>query len=372
MKLLLVTWVDPWVRSVATVHKWVEAGRALGHEVAVYGEQHAELPAVPFTTELTGVDLVLFVVQVPSDFPDMPRLARLLDGVPREKRAVVDLWGRFNDTIRVEHDFNHLEKLDGHLGWEWEDSIAALSGIILQPTLAPLRANVGSFLFHGFDPKSVVRPYESARAAAAAWLSAGPEEKPFGVAYVGSNWHRWGEVRRFLEGYRPARHEVGRVCLTGWDWGKRPDWAIEKGLLGIDTDPALLAELDVELRTGVRFHEVVGVLGRARFAPVFHRPLFKHLGFVTNRTFETFNADSMPVLMLAREFVAAVYGEAALKLVPGDDLAGHLADALSRPEPYWEAVLETRSYLARHHSYPQRFQQLEALVADRVRSGAVR
>ena len=71
---------------------------------------------MPFTTDLNGVDLALFVVQVPSDFPDMPYLARLLDGIPRERRVVVDLWGRFNDTIRLEHDFNHLEKLDGHLG----------------------------------------------------------------------------------------------------------------------------------------------------------------------------------------------------------------------------------------------------------------
>ena len=72
MKLLLVTAVDPWTRSVSTVHRWVEAGRALGHEVAVYGERHPELPGLPFTTDLSGVDLALFVVQVPTDFPDMP------------------------------------------------------------------------------------------------------------------------------------------------------------------------------------------------------------------------------------------------------------------------------------------------------------
>ena len=73
--------------------------------------------------------------------------------------------------------------------------------------------------------------------------------------------------------------------------------------MGIDTDPALLARLEVEVRDGVRFDEVVGLLGKARFAPVFHRPLFRHLGFVTNRTFETFYADTLPVLMLPRDFV---------------------------------------------------------------------
>jgi hypothetical protein len=367
MKLLLVTTVDAWTRSVSTVHRWVAAGRALEHEIAVYGAANPDLPALPTTTDLSGVDAALFVVQVPSDFPEMPYLARVLDGIPREKRLVVDLWGRFNDTIRVDHDFNHLEKLDGHAGWEWEDAIGAVAGTILQPTLAPQRSSVRPFLFHGFDPGCVVQPHKTARDAAAAW-----RDKPYGVMYVGSNWQRWGQVRGFLEGYASAREQVGRACLVGWDWNKRPDWAVEKGIVGVDTDPAFLAELGVEFRDGVRFDEVVGSLGQARFAPVFHRPLFRHLGFVTNRTFETFYADTLPVLMLPRDFVSAIYGPAALTLVPGEDMAGYLKDAMRRPEHYWTAVLQTRDHLARHHSYAQRLQELATLAAAGGRSGGAR
>jgi len=364
MKLLLVTWVDPWVRSVSTVHKYVAAGRRQGHDIAVYGEPNAHLPALPFTSELDGVDLAVFVMQVAPDFPDMPYLARVLDGIPRQRRLLIDLWGRFNDTIRLEHDFNHLQKMDGHAGWEWEEAFQAVSDTILQPTLAPLRPNVGSFLFHGWDPGSVAKPYRDARQAAAAW-----DAKAYGVAYVGSNWQRWEQVRRFLEGYAPARERVGPVCLAGWDWSARPPWAAAMGIMGIDTDPTLLARLGVEAHDGVRFDEVVGLLGRARFAPVIHRPLFRHLGFVTNRTFETFYADSLPVLMLPRDFVAAIYGEAALTLVPGDSIAAYLDDALSRPAVYWDAVLQTRSHLERHHSYAQRLQQLEAIAAGGSRPG---
>ena len=71
---------------------------------------------------------------------------------------MVDLWGRYNDTIRVDHDFNHLEKLDGHVGWEWEEAFRAISDTILQPTLNPRRDGVGSFLFHGFAPEAVAVP----------------------------------------------------------------------------------------------------------------------------------------------------------------------------------------------------------------------
>jgi hypothetical protein len=366
MRILLVTFVDPWVRSVSTLHKWVAAGRALGHDVVLYGDPSPDLPALPFTTDLAGIDVALFVLQVVPDLPDMPRLARVIDGIPRERRVVVDLWGHFNDTIRVEHDFNHLEKLDGHMGWEWEEAIAAISDTILQPTRAPLRPGVGSFLFHGYEPAAVARPYRTAREAAAAWAEA--PARPYGIMYVGNNWQRWEQVRRFLEHHGRVRAGVGKACLVGWDWGARPEWAVKQGIAGIDTDPALLAELGVEVRPCVRFDEVAGLLGRARFAPVFHRPLFRHLGYVTVRTFETFEADALPVLMLPRDFVEAIYGPAALMLVPGDDIGAHLEDALARPEPYWQAVLDTRVQLARHHSFAQRFQELEAIRQNGVRA----
>ncbi len=357
MKLLLVTTPDPWTRSVATVHKWVETGRALGHEVLVYGEANGEMPKLSYTTDLKGVDLALFAVQVPTDFPDMPHLARVLDGIPRERRVVADLWGRYNDTIRIDHDFNHLEKIDGHLGWEWEEAIAAAGSVITQPSLKPLRQNVKPFLFHGFDPTSVAKTHASAKEAAAAW-----KDKPYGALYVGSNWHRWAQVRKFLQDFGPLRSEIGKARLVGWDWWVRPDWAVQKGIAGVDADWEFLERQHVEVGDGVRFDEVVPVLGQAKFAPVFHRPLFQHLGFVTNRSFETFYADTLPVLMLAPDFVEQVYGAAALKLMPKDGVGAHLRDALKNPEPYWDAVLKTREHLARHHSYARRFEELTALA----------
>jgi hypothetical protein len=128
----------------------------------------------------------------------------------------------------------------------------------------------------------------------------------------------------------------------------------------------------MEFRDGVRFDEVVGCLSQARFAPVVHRPLFRHLGFVTNRTFETFYADTLPVLMLPRDFVTEIYGPAASALVPGEDIAAHLSDAMRRPERYWDAVLQTRAHLAKHHSYARRFQELDEIVRDGARAGGSR
>lgn len=362
MKLLLVNRPDPHARSVATIHAYVAAGRALGHQVSVFGDPDSALPELPFTTDLEGFDLALFVVEVASDFPDMPQLAWLLDAIPRERRVVVDLWARYGKTIRIDHDFNHLEKLDGHQSWEWLEALEAVSDRILQPTLTPAQPDVRQFLFHGFDPKAVARPYTSAREAAAAWRGASPEHKPHGMMYVGNNWQRWAQIQRFLVQYGPVRGRIGPACLVGWDWDRRPDWAVDNGIAGVDVDTHLLAQLDVQTRSAVRFDEVIGSLGQARFAPVFHRPLFRRLGFVTNRTFETFCADTLPVLMLPRDLVEALYGPAALALVPGEDLAAHLEAALRQPEPYWEAVLDTRAHLARHHSFERRFDALVTML----------
>lgn len=363
MKIVLVGSVDPWTRSVATIHRYLAWGRKIGHDVAVYGSANAELPDMRTTTETDDADLVVFVVQVPGDIPSMPGIARMMDRIPREKRIVLDLWGRYNDTVRIDHDFNHLEKFDGHPGWEWHQAIKALGDKILQPTLHPRRGDVGSFLFHGFDPEAVARPYASAAEAARAWKSADPSRRPYGVGYVGSNWQRWTEVLRFLEGYRPVANKVGQVCLAGWDWSERPGWAVQMGIAGVDTDPDLLADLRVEVRMGIRYDRIVSLLGQARFAPVLHRPLFRELGLVTNRTFETFYADSIPLLLLPRPFVEAIYGSAALTLVPGDSIARHLESLIDDPETAWDAVLKTREHLARHHSFPERFKQLAAVTS---------
>lgn len=371
MKILLVGAVDPWTRSVATIHGYAACGRKLGHHVAVYGPANPELPGMPTSLDTDDdADLVVFLVQVPNDVPAMPGLARIMDRIPRGKRVVIDLWGRFNETVRSDHDFNHLEKFDGHPAWEWEQAIKALGDVILQPTLNPRRDDVGTFLFHAFDPAAVARPYESAEEAARAWRSADRATKPYGVVYVGSNWQRWTQVRRFLEDYRRIAGKVGQVCLAGWDWAERPGWAVEMGLAGVDTDPDLLADLRVEVRMGIRFDRIVPLLGQGRFAPVFHRPLFRELGLVTNRTFETFLADSIPVLMLPETFVEEIYGPDARKLAPGGDLARHFEFLLDDPESAWDAVLKTRAHLARHHSFARRFEDLEALAARSRRAAS--
>jgi hypothetical protein len=364
MNLLLVSKLDRFARAVTPITKYVEAGRALGHEVAVFGERTSEFPSVPYSLDVKKFDYAIFVVYLPSDFPDLPYLARLLDEMPKERRVIIDCVGRYNDTIRVDHDFNHLEKLDGHQGWEWIEGFQAVSDRILQPTLTPIRPDVQPFLFHGFDPGAVVRPYASPREAAQAWLAPATDARPYGLVYVGNNWQRWTQLEPFLRAVEPLNGHLSPMCLVGWNWDKRPDWAIEHGLQGVDVDVDLLKRVGAETKEPIAFDEVVDFASKGRFCPVFHRPLFQQLGMVTNRSFETFASDTMPLLMLPDDQVRAIYGPDALALAPGADVAGRIEDMLGHPEPYWEALFKTRAYLAEHHSYTRRVQELVSMLAS--------
>jgi len=364
MNILLVSELDRYSRAVRTITKYVEVGKELGHTVAVFGEQRSEPPLVDCSLDLKGFGFVIFVVYQPSDFPDLPYLAQLLDGIPKERRVIIDCCGRYNDTIRVEHDFNHLEKMDGHQGWEWIEGFQAVADTILQPTLRPLRADVRPFLFHAYDPASVAVNYTSAAEAAYTWSDARNGSKPYDIIYVGNNWQRWSQIRSLLESLEPIRRKLGRICLAGWDWEKRPDWAVQLGIAGADLDPDLLARLNIETRLAVPFDEVVDFVGQARFCPVIHRPLYNELGIVTNRTFETFCADTMPLLMLPPELVETTYGVNAKLLRLEGDSAAHLEAVTRQPEVYWEAVLQTREYLAAQHSYQKRFQELLEILED--------
>jgi len=361
MNLLIVSKLARSARAINTIAHYCRVAPQLGHQIAVFGEQQLDFPDIRFSMDVAAFDVAVFVVYMPSDFPDLPYLANLLDGVPKSRRVIIDCSGRYNDTIRIEHDFNHLEKMDGHQGWEWIEAFQAVADRILQPTLTPRRDDVQPFLFHGFDPNGCVRSEAAAAEAAQRWSR---EERRYGIAYVGHNWQRWSQMRRFLEAVAPIRDELGQLALVGWDWRCRPDWAVQLGINGANVDPDLIERLDVEVRDPIPSTEVPQFLSAARFSPIFQRPLFNELGLVTNRTFETFLANTVPLVMLPEGLAEAIYGPEVHPLVPDEDVAGWLRKVLDNPTPHWDAIGRVRQHLAAHHSYTQRVSELVALLGQ--------
>jgi hypothetical protein len=245
MNILFVSRLERGVRAVRAITKFAEVGKKLGHKVAVFGEPRSDFPTVPHSRDVEAFDFAIFVIYEASDLPDVPHLAHLLDGVSRQRRVIIDCTGIYNETISIEHDSNHWVKLNGHEAWEWIEGFDAVASKILQPTSAPLRNDVFSFLFFGYDPSAVERPYSSAREASQAWSGTA---KPYGSTYIGHNWQRWSQLKQFFEAVEPLKDRLGTIELCGWSWDQRPQSAVEHQFGGVDVDPDLLKRIGVKIR----------------------------------------------------------------------------------------------------------------------------
>ena len=76
------------------------------------------------------------------------------------------------------------------------------------------------------------------------------------------------------------------------------------------------------------YHDVIKTMSSARINILTQRPLLRHLRHLTLKYFEIFCADTIPLLMLDRDHVEAVYGPAARELVLSGNVAAKLLDAL--------------------------------------------
>jgi Glycosyl transferases group 1 len=354
MRLLFVSTLHPFAGSALTIASYVRHAPALGHEIAVFGEPSEAFPDLSYALDAEGFDFAVFVVNETTDFPDLPHLARVLDAIPRERRLVVDCSGRYNDTVRVDGDANHLDQLDGHPGQEWIESLDAVGAAILQPTLHPSRPDVRAFLFHGYDP---VRELP---------LDLG--SKQYGIVYVGDNWFRWGALTRLLEASESVEAAAGRTIVAGDGWDQMPAWLDEP--LRTDAcfaDRDRLRRLRVELRPSVSARAVVATMSLGTVNPVLVRPVFRELQIVTPRFFETVAAGTIPLFDLDPQLVAEIYGPEAAELVLGNR-AERLADVFRRPTHYAEIATEVRRQLAAQHSFATRVEEL-INICDGLRVG---
>jgi hypothetical protein len=342
-RLLFFCQVHPDRGSARDMVGYVSAARALGHEILLYGPQGAH-PGLPYTESLDGFDAAVFVVEYTSrlQYCDEARLEEVLKRVPRSRRVVIDCDGRYNDCLHVEGDSNHRDQAGSR---RWTALCDRLADTILQPTPRPLRPNVRTFYFHGYD------------SADEEPLAGGSAE--FDLLYVGNNWFRWQPLRKLLGALEPVRGRLGRLAVAGHGWGAAPPWDTSRlPPEASSTDPEYLRRLGCEILPPVPFEQVVRFMGRGRVNPVVYRPLFDRLGLLTCRAFETPAAATVPLFAQERAVVRRLYGAVAEGLVLGGDPAGVVLDVAHRPGHYAALVGEMRRHLAARFSYRRLFEEL--------------
>ena len=347
MRLMFVYNMGQDVGSAHTIYNYCEAAKALGHEITVYRRTPA--CATNHSLDVEPPDAVIFVLEwwLELQYAGHLNLVRLLAKVPRERRIVIDNDGMYNDIVRVKGDYNHPDKPACRARRQIMDS---LSDKIVQPTLHPIRSNVGSFLFHGYN---------------SAWeIPLDFRRKSYGMCYVGNNWFRWQPMKRVLAAIEPIRGQVGAISLTGYAWDPPAYW-LEPRLRhqACYTNPQYLRRLGIEVRRPVPFQKVIPTMSSGVFNPVLQRPLFNHLQLVTPRLFETPAANTIPLFAFDPQYVEEIYGKEALELaLPEKHPEYKVQEVVAEPERYIPIVDAIRQRLGRKHSYEARLRELVAIV----------
>jgi len=276
----------------------------------------------------------------------------LLGTIPRRHRYVLDADAMYNPIVVVDgYDRNYRSEEERA---EWIGLYDALADRILKSTLAPSDdPRVTALPFFGFNTALVVPP-------------AMAPPKQYDILYVGHNWWRWKEVtEELLPAFEQIRTQVGEIGFVGLWWDGTPEWAKPIGL-----EPAYRAETEAFRRLGIRieppvpYTEVIRKMSTGRVNIFAQRPFLRHVRYLTQRYFEEFCADTIPLLMLHPDLAEAVYGPAGRELTLPGRVAEKVLDALRRPDHYRGVVEQVRHHLLIHHSYRRRVEELVTALAD--------
>jgi hypothetical protein len=341
---MFVYWAFEDQGSGLLIQGYMQAARALGHEVAVYGRPNPRIP-LNYSLDVASADALLFIFEWTTNLQqgDALDLARLVERVPRRRRVILDGDGNYNDFVRVGADYNHRDEAERR---RWIEICDCLSDKVCQPTLHPLRPNVRSFLFYCYNP---------------AWeVPLDFRAKDYSMLYVGNSKFRWAPMERVLKAIEPIRKEVGRLGVVGHGWDALPAWAVPMKMEdAYYTNVAYMKELGVEFLAPVPFKQVLPWMSKATFNPVVSRPTFNRMRLVTPRFFETPAASTIPLFGLDDAYVAEIYGDAALELVlPAEGGESKVLDVLRRPHYYAEIVRGIREHLVKNHSQAARLKEL--------------
>ena len=331
---------------------YARLGEATGHTMALYGAPDLGMPGMRLSTDVCAFERIIYVFESELYRVNRLREVAMLATIPRRHRYILDADAKYNPMLVVDgYDRNYLSEAE-HARWlQFYD---ALSGCIFQSTLAPTHnPRVRTLPFFGFDPSQVVPP-------------APAPPKHYDILYVGHNWWRWKEVsQELLPAIEKIRGQVGEIGFAGLWWDHVPDWAEAKGLgLAFQVDTDELRRLRVRVEPPVPFTEVIRKMSTGRVNIFSPRPFLRHLKYLTQRYFEEFCADTIPLLMLEPDFAEAVYGPAGRELVLHGRVAEKVLDALQRPHHYRDIVEQVRRHLVAHHSYGRRVQELIAALDD--------
>jgi len=283
------------------------------------------------------VDLFVFFFDNGNfyDIDELPgALEKITRIVPKEKSIVIDSDGKYNPTMYGNNDCNHISKRAGR---NWIKTFESLSDRIFQTTLKPSRENAESFVFWGYqEPKRKLK-------------------KRFDLLYLGSNWHKIDNIKKFMTHLDTIRNLYPRIAVSGKNWiTQDSDWP--KATI---PDVNFFLERNIELKEQLtRFGEFTKTLSSSKYSPILIRPILSKMEIITPRMIETFASGTIPVLTNDFYYAKDLYGKESHKLKLGEVPVEKLTDMQINENEYVRIVKTIQSKLKAEHSYEQKLEQL--------------
>jgi len=325
--------------SSHTIHKYFQIGEKLGHHVFVssqYGSLDNEIPKfLPVAADLLDFDRVVFVFES-NQYLRHSQIEEINRAIPRRHRIIIDPDGRANPTVECGNDSNHSLPYDLET---WHGLYDQISDVILQPVLGKPGESIHQFLYYGFDHL----PTNS------------PENKKFDILYIGNNWYRWHDIEWLLSEITDIRPRLGHIAIKGKWWDGIPKAGLENATASI---PSFLARHTVETYRSVPFDCVISGMSEAVMNLLLVRPMIAAQQLATPRMFETFSADTIPLLGPNLNYSHILYGVECSMLYLSRNPAEKIAEVLDSLVDYRRIVSQISEKLWESHNYEKRFKQL--------------
>ncbi len=331
--------------SSNTLLGYVKAGKAAGYDIRVseFGYADKTIKSIIPVADKDWKPDLLVIVYESYPFLSEETIDEIRNTVPRSKRLLIDPDGKYSDPCSAGNDSNHSAANSYRY---WTGLYDSLADIILQPFIKKRpksKKKAHSFLYFGMDNQL-------------------PDlkkvEKDYDLLYVGNNWYRWPDFKKLITKIAPARR-LKRIGLIGRYWD-------EEIMPGFETatasEPSFLKQNRITPEKSAPYGQLEKSMSRGRLNPILIRPILYKLKFVTPRMFETFNAETIPLIPGYFNHARDLYGEEIKRFILGGNPADDILKIIDNYK-YYQKLAQTISHkLKSGHSYESRIKELMRFI----------
>ncbi len=319
---------------------YVKAGRKMGHDIRISEFRSIDSVIrnyVPIAEKNWQADLLVIIYESYPFLSDQT-LQEICDATRRSSRLLIDQDGKYLKSISNNGDTNHSTPESYKY---WTGLYDFLADKILQPFWDKTEnSKVHQFLYFGIDTQT---PNFS------------NIKKEFDLLYLGNNWYRLADIKKLINSVSSIRDQLKVFALIGQYWTGKPMKNFEEATR---SDPDFLAINNIKIYKSPKYGEVEKNMSRGKLNPILIRPLLNSLKFVTPRMFETFTANTVPLVPNYFSYATTLYGEEIKELTLSKNVADDILRIMERYDEYVLLTENIRKKLQKEHSYEVRIKQL--------------